>query len=228
MASIKPDVTLKQFQEFVDEVYGITNIREFSFTEVLNNMQRFAMRALKGIRKKDTERSKKNLVLSVSWSISALNMLHIDLDDAMWNRFPYLCSYCGSCPCKCKVEKSETRKTPVGDNSKKPKTLEEYQQMFEKIYPADKRTLEDAGIHLAEEIGELNEAINTYQGTHQKEIFQDVIDEFADVISCMLSVANSLKISVAKELAKIYYENCHVCHKAPCECQYKFVREYRS
>jgi hypothetical protein len=33
---------------------------------------------------------------------------------------------------------------------------------------------------------------------------------------------------MAKELARIYYKNCHVCHKNPCECNFSFVARFKS
>jgi NTP pyrophosphatase (non-canonical NTP hydrolase) len=95
--------------------------------------------------------------------------------------------------------------------------------MFEEIYPAKTRTLADAGVHLAEEVGEVSEAIHNYLGQHKEKQFDDVKLEIADFISCALAVANSANINVAGALAEMYADNCHVCRKAPCICKFSDV-----
>jgi NTP pyrophosphatase (non-canonical NTP hydrolase) len=228
MASVKSDITIKGFQDFCNEVYGSPNRRDFDLESIHSNVERFGMRALKGIRKKNFAKIKKNLLISLSFFNSMFNLLEINSENIVWNRFPYLCSYCASCPCKCTSEKVQTRRKLVVDDSKKPTTLKEYQQMFEHIYPIYGRTLEEGGIHLAEEIGELSEAIMKFRGTHKEEDLNQVILEMADVFSCMMGILNSLHIDVADELTKLYYDNCHVCHHAPCTCVYEFVMDYES
>ncbi|MFH1325601.1 MAG: hypothetical protein ABIH49_02415, partial [archaeon] len=98
MPMIFPDTSIKQFQFFVKEVYEVPNNRHFDIGEMLNHIQRFGMRGLKGIRKKDYEKTKTNLIVSLSFFISVLNRLKIDLENETWQRFPYVCSYCNSLP----------------------------------------------------------------------------------------------------------------------------------
>jgi len=105
MVFVKRDTTIKEYQNFIKEVYGLPNDRYFSIWDMLTNVERFAMRGLKGIRKKDKERTKINLLVSLSWFMSMMNQFHIDIENEIWKRFPYLCSYCASCPCLCKEKK---------------------------------------------------------------------------------------------------------------------------
>lgn len=100
--------------------------------------------------------------------------------------------------------------------------------MFENIYPSSQRNLDQAGIHMAEELGELSEAIQQFLGGHKEKHFQVLIEEAADYLSCAIGVANSTKIDLAREFAKFYHNNCHVCHKAPCICNFSFVAEFQS
>ena len=174
MASIKENTTIKEYQNFVEEVYGLSNDRHFNTWDMLTNIERFTMRGLKGIRKKDTEKTKMNLIIASSWFMSLMNQLHINVGDEVWKRFPYVCSCCGSCPCSCKEKKINKRQKIFVDNDKKPDTLENFQKMFEAIYPSKNRNIEDAGIHLAEEIGELSEAVLAYRGNHKEEDFNKI------------------------------------------------------
>ena len=100
--------------------------------------------------------------------------------------------------------------------------------MFAEIYPPSSRTVAEAGVHLAEEMGEVAEAIHNYLGEHHLKQFNEVKIEIADFISCVMGVANSIGIDVAKELEAKYYENCHVCHKLPCVCSFSAVAALKS
>ncbi|MFH1229852.1 MAG: MazG-like family protein [Candidatus Aenigmatarchaeota archaeon] len=228
MTKVEQETTIRDYQSFVDEIYGLSNDRHFSLGNMLSNIERFTMRGLKGVRKKDYVKTKINLLISLSWFMSLLNRLHIDLEDAVWKRFPYTCSYCASCPCSCKENKVKSRIKVVADNSKKPATLNDFQIMFKNIYPPEKRTVEHAGIHLAEELGEFSESIMIYMGEHKDQLFENVVLESADIFSCIIGMFNSLDINLARELSETFNDNCHVCHKSPCECSFSSVVNYLS
>jgi NTP pyrophosphatase (non-canonical NTP hydrolase) len=227
MPHISQNTTIKEYQNFVNEIYGLSNDRYFSLWDMLSNVERFTMRGLKGIRKKDYEKTKLNILISLSWFSSLLNRLHIDLEDAVWKRFPYLCSYCATCPCSCKERGIKTRENVQISNLKRPSTLEEYQTMFKKIYPPEKRSIEDAGIHLAEELGEFSEAVLKHMGEHKDEFFEEIISESADIFSCIISLFNSLNTNMAKELSIMFSNNCHICRKCPCKCSFNYVVNFK-
>ncbi len=225
--SVSRDATMRQYADFVDAVYGVPNDRGYSVWDMLANMQKFSMRSIKGIRKKDAETVKVNLLISLSWYTSLMNRLHIDVDDIVWHRFPYLCSYCGKMPCACKAEKVERRVAVKGRESMRPKTIREYQEMFRRIYPPESRTLQDAGIHLAEEVGELSETFHIYLGSHREAEFEHILLEAADFYSCVMGVFNSLGVDCPEELEKMFPFNCHVCKNAPCTCSFDFISGYK-
>ena len=99
MASVKQYTTIREYQNFVKEVYGLPNDRYFGVWDMISNVERFTMRGLKGIRKRNKEKTKINLLIAFSWFMSTMNRLHVDIENQVWERFPYLCSYCSSCPC---------------------------------------------------------------------------------------------------------------------------------
>ncbi len=227
MASIKRNTTITEYQNFIREVYGLNNDRYFNTEGMLTQIQRFAMRALKGIRKNDREKTELNLIISLNWFVSLINQLHIKLEEEVWQRFPYLCSYCATSPCSCVTTRPEKRKETVRDENKRPETLADFQTMFQKIYPSENRTLENAGVHLAEELGEFSEAILLYYGQHQDKDFEKITLEAADLFSCFMGVFNSISINLAEALSKIFTENCHVCKKAPCQCTFEDIMEFK-
>ncbi|MCL5407661.1 MAG: hypothetical protein M1429_04155 [Patescibacteria group bacterium] len=227
MPSIKSNTTIHGLQAFTQEVYGVSNDRYFNAWDMLTNVERFLMRGLKGIRKEDQEKIELNLIISLSWYMSLMNQLHINLEENVWHRFPYVCSYCGDLPCSCKSKKVKKRQKITIDNKLRPKTLKEFQIMFEKIYPSTTRTLEHAGIHLAEEIGELSETVLNYRGSHKDDDFKQVTLEAADLFSCYIGVFNSLKSDLATKLSIVFKNNCHVCKKSPCECSFDKIMHFK-
>ncbi len=228
MSSIAQDTALKDYQKFTKEVYEMPNERHFSVHDMLINIQRFTMRGLKGVRKDDVKKSKINFLIALSWFISFLNRLHIDLENEVWSRFPYCCSYCTTCPCSCNEFKIMVRKQISAPDARKPKSLEGFQLMFNEIYPASKRTLEHSAVHLAEELGELSEAILIYLGTHKDKDFEKVKNESADFFSCLVGAFNSLDINISKELSFMFADGCHECKKTPCECDFEKIATFKS
>ena len=227
--SLKKTASLRDLQKFNSNVYALTDDRLYSIWDLLVQQSRFAMRALKGIRKGDRDKTKLNLLISLSFLSAIANRLRIDIEDEVWARFPMRCSYCGRKPCVCREVKSVTRHKSAKINNKlRPVSLKAFQEMFNEIYPVSKRTITDAGIHLAEEIGEMSEAISNYLGQHLEKQFDDIKFEMADVVSCIFGVANSANIDCAKELSMMFVNNCHVCHKAPCICSFSKVIKTKS
>lgn len=228
MTSFSSNQSIQQFQQFIQDVYGVPDDRYYSLYDLLSNQERFTMRALKGIRKGNKQHLKKNLLIAFSWSVAVFNRLHLDIENALWHRFPNFCSYCGHRPCTCHKEKPAQRILRRQSPQQQPQSLNDFQEMFRVIYPPSTRTLAEAGVHLAEEMGEVSEAIQAFLGEHKVSQFDNLKDEAADWVSCMFGVANSAEISIAKELALIYKKGCHVCHRAPCACTYSSVTRYSS
>ena|SRR3989338_797957 len=226
MASFSSKDSLADFQKFNYQVYGPIDDRFYTAAELATQHQRFAMRAIKGIRKGEPVRLKNNLLVSLSFLMAVANRFHIDTEEETWRRFPALCSYCGSRPCVCKSQKPTKRRTLKRDSKLRPKDLANLQKMFESIYPSSTRSAEHAGIHFAEEVGEVGEAIFSFLTSHAEKQFQAMKVEIADCISCLFGIANSAGIDVAKELGTMFKNNCHVCHNLPCTCSFKKVARY--
>ncbi|MDO8647594.1 MAG: hypothetical protein Q7R70_04210 [Candidatus Diapherotrites archaeon] len=227
MANFPENGSIKEFQQFINEVYDLPNDRGFELAEMLANVHRFVTLGIKGIRQGNPEKAKLNFLRSLSWYTSMATRLHIDIEDALWQRFPYLCSYCGNISCTCKAESIPGRRKVDVIESKRPKTMHEFQEMFKRIYPPASRSLEIAGIHLAEEFGELSDAILAFRGERRNSDFETIMKETADYLSTVFGIFNSLNTDLAKELAKNFDNNCFACHKSPCECDYRLVLRFK-
>lgn len=228
MASFDKNDSLAKFQQLVNDIYGENDDRLYSIWDIMSNVERFSMRGLKGIRKGDREKLTVNLLLALSWTMALANRLHVEIEDRVWRRFPMLCSYCAKLPCDCKKIKPKKRVRLTPKYSLRPHTLSSLQEMFEKIYPASSRTLDNAGVHLAEEVGEVSEAIHGYMGEHKQRQLEEIKNEIADLLSCVFGVANSARINVALELASLYSNNCHVCHQEHCTCTFASALGFKS
>lgn len=228
MASVSKDATLRDFQEFIQLIYGIPDDRLFSLSDLISNLERFTMRSLKGIRKGDKNKLQLNLLVSFSWLMAIGNRLHIDVNEVVINRFPYVCSYCQRSPCACRSAKYQSRKKYISKKIFGVTKINDLQEMFDNIYPKSRRTLSEAGVHLAEETGELSEACHSFQGEHKNSQFLSIKNEMADYVSCLLGVANSAEIPMVTALSKMYKNNCHICHKLPCACNFSYVASYNS
>lgn len=228
MAKFTKNKSLKDFQKLIESLYSLPDDRLYSIWDLLTQQQRFAMRALKGIRKGDVGKLKLNLLISLSWIMAVANRLHIEVEDELWKRFPALCSYCGKKPCECRKIKTNKRKEVPVINARKPHNLDGFQKMFQEIYPSEKRTLAEAGVHFAEETGEVSESVHNYLGQHMDIQFDKVKLELADLISCIFGIANSAKIDIADGLGKMFSNGCHVCHKTPCACGFTKVASIKT
>ena len=228
MNQVRPDQSLQQFQSGVAAMYGLADDRHYSIFDLLTQLQRFTMRVLKGIRKGDDEKLRTNLLISCTWLMAIANRLHINVEDQVWERFPALCSYCGLAPCKCKKIHPEKRAEIKHDHSQRPANIKGFQEMFRSVYPPESRTLLDAGVHLAEETGEVSEAIHNFLGQHLQKQFDEIEKEIADYVSCLFGVANSASIDIAPALHDMFKDGSHVCHRTPCTCTFSEVTAFRS
>ena len=102
----------------------------------------------------------------------------------------------------------------------KPVSLRDWQKMFTKIYPNN--VLESA-IHFAEEVGEVNEALQALSSTHQELWFGKVIEELVDVVTNIFGVANCLGLDLADGMAEYFAKGCPSCEQSPCICGFLVV-----
>jgi len=137
----------------------------------------------------------------------------------MWRRFPGVCPYCLFAPCCCK-QRPKKRRLTNGPGEKQPVSLREWQEMFAKVYP---NVVQVSAMHLAEEAGEVNEALLAHSATHNEVWFGKVIEELVDVVTNIFGVANCLGLDLATEMADYFSQGCPKCIRSPCECGYVLV-----
>ncbi|MEP7111815.1 MAG: MazG nucleotide pyrophosphohydrolase domain-containing protein [Ilumatobacteraceae bacterium] len=90
--------------------------------------------------------------------------------------------------------------------------LEEFQRLIDATFGARDRArgVPSSVAWLAEEVGELAQAVR--KGTHDQQVH-----EFADVLAWLTSLANQVGVNLS-EAAQRYANGCPRCSSIPCEC----------
>ena len=149
--------------------------------------------------------------MALSWSFAIANRLHVNLEEKIWERFPGICCHCKLAPCGCKIKSDG-----AGEALPRPQTLRGFQEMFALIYT--NHTLESAALHLAEEIGEVDEAVEFYGGTHSPERLETIAKELVDVLTLMCAVATHMDLDLETEFVELFKNGCQRCRGTPCNC----------
>lgn len=188
------------------------------------------------------DRSKRREVFTVTdalckalgWYFPLLAKMRIkSAEEVIFRKFPFTCPYCRQTPhvdAICKqvrglqgtVNHDSVNEMYRLNYRKMPTSLDEWQDMFQQIYP---RSLDDRGrstIGLLEELGELGEAIRVFE-KHPKYF----IGEAADTFSYLMGIANEHKLrlqaqdsdfSFEDEYLKRYPGLCTQCGSRVCMC----------
>jgi nucleoside phosphorylase/NTP pyrophosphatase (non-canonical NTP hydrolase) len=129
------------------------------------------------------------------------------LEDLVFRKFPYACPYCRKCPHKdpgCKTIEGTVRtvnhaalvRKRKSNISRKPRSLNAWQQMFEEIYPRDLAALGTGRsiVGLLEELGEMAEAVRVFEKYPKY-----FAGEAADVFSYIMGIANEHQLLLRRD-----------------------------
>jgi NTP pyrophosphatase (non-canonical NTP hydrolase) len=176
------------------------------------------------------------LCKALGWFFPLIAKFNVrSIEELVYRKYPYVCPYCRKCPHDesiCKnihgektVDHKSLKNFYIKNQNKKPKTLDEWQLMFQEIYP--RSTYDDNSrsiLGLFEEIGEFAEAFRVFD-RHPKYF----AGEAADVFSYLMGVANEHAIrqkvknpdytfSFGKEFILRYPGLCKHCGFHICVC----------
>ncbi|MEK7658433.1 MAG: hypothetical protein AAB352_01035 [Patescibacteria group bacterium] len=217
---INANSSLENFQELNRKIYTVTNDRSYSIERMCGHIHRHITQVLKAVRKEKHDNTMYHLCMAFSWAMAILNRFHVELANDMWHRFPGLCPYCLCAPCSCKERPLERHRLEGKSKGEKPISLRDWQLMFAKIYP---NSVIESAIHLAEEAGEVDEALQNYSTTHKNDWFWKAVEELVDAITNIFGVANCLNLDLADGLAGFFANGCPKCCHSPCDCDYVTV-----
>lgn len=210
-----PRSSLASFQRLNAKMYGVANDRYYSAEKMFMRLHRHITNILKAVRKKRYRNARYHLCMAFSWSLALFNRYHIELATDMWRRFPGCCPYCTCAPCRCKEKRRAHRRSACMPKRRKPLSLHSWQKMFAAIY---RNAVLESTIHLAEEAGEVNEALHFFLSTLDDRWFDKVIEELVDVVTNIFGVANCLGLDLAVGVAEYFSRGCPRCQKHLCSC----------
>ncbi len=92
-------------------------------------------------------------------------------------------------------------------------TLSEFQKLIREMYLEKDvvRGIDGTFMWLMEEVGELASALRN--GTHEQRL-----EEFADVLAWLATIANVAKVDLAEAVARKYGSGCPGCGNFVCTC----------
>ena len=219
--------TLHEWQVLFNELYREKNEREgLRGVDIWLHVMEEAGEVAKALRKEDYSQLSKDLPDVFAWLCTFANFQNIDLEEAIWNRFPGRCPYClepMNCVCIAEMREIDLRQLEFHQRKRNnmPETCEQWVSMFRKIYGNVNSILsrQSIGFHLMEEIGEVARSI-------RKKDFQEIEAEIADVFAWLLAILMKVpELNSLNEMTwDIYPGLCKKCHEKPCQCD-PFARQ---
>jgi len=230
-------VTLDDLYYMVSHIYSDQNSHRHVSATFAHFVEVCGMLSIHDRRKKREEITVvSSLCKALGWFFPLMAKFRVaSIEELIFRKFPYVCPYCRKCPhndAECKsvrgTEKTVNHKALIKkyeeNLARKPASLDEWQAMFQSIYP---RSAEDRSarstLGLLEELGELAEAIRVFE-RHPKYF----AGEAADVFSYIMGIANEhglrmeqekdIKFSFEAEFFKRYPGMCLQCGYEICVC----------
>lgn len=237
-SGLKTFWSLGQWQEHMDDLYSDVNSRREPL-ETFARLTEMAAGTARGVREEDEELIQKYPPRFMAWLLGLSNQLDIDLEQATFDYYPGVCTYCrksSNCACSVTDEKNERISDEediirLKQKREKPSNLDEWVGMFNKIYGNvnEKIGEEDLLFHLLEELGEVCEIVRHYTITDEKleewsdQVTPDDIEtrlrqEISDLFAWYCGLSNIMGVQVDHRMKMTYEESCPQCNKKPCSC----------
>ena len=172
---------------------------------------------------------------ALAWWFSLCGKLGVRSVEAMlWDKFPGHCPYCQLPhhePDRCTEMKAASpgprwaSLATLGSVGDRPKTVSEWQLMFNKIYPVNQGDqFGPAFARLYEELAELSEAVRVFSSVPGY-----FLSEASDVFAWLMKIQNLIDdkagrigaqrgFYIGQRLAKAYPNACRDCGRAICSC----------
>jgi pyrimidine deaminase RibD-like protein/NTP pyrophosphatase (non-canonical NTP hydrolase) len=186
-------------------------------------------------KKKTGPKAETFLPKALAWWFTLCGKLGItSASELLWLKFPGVCPYCQReehdqtfCGAKKKANPVPQWKElkALGYKKKRPKGLAEWQRMFRSIYKVhNKPEFETTFARLAEELGELAEAVRVFPASPGY-----VLSEAADVFAWLMNIQNNIDFRDEKSeedygrlleesVCRAYPDYCKDCRQQRCIC----------
>lgn len=209
--------TVREFQQMNYHIYGNVNRRYSNFDLIMRLLEEICA-VVEIARKDELEELPAQLARTFSWWTAVGTRFGIDLQDALWNKYPDVCPYClRKENCSCAIEhssipdKERTLRRLRRDRGAEPKSLAQHQALHRRLYYRQNRRILviQTAAHLAEEAGEISK-----EARHHNQ--EGLSDEMADVASWMFALANRVEMDLAEEVWRLYPCECEKCGQTIC------------
>lgn len=146
------------------------------------------------------------LCKALGWYFPLMAKLRVrSVEELIFRKYPYACPYCRKTPHEDKICKTVRGTEQTVDHaairrlydrhaSRKPRNLDEWQHMFQEIYPRSTEDRARSTLGLFEELGELAEAVRVFE--RYPKYFAG---EAADTFSYLMGIANEYCLREAQE-----------------------------
>lgn len=209
--------TVGEYQRMFASIYTRANKRYSDDRLFLRLIKEISI-VMELARKDEREKQPEQLARTYSWLNAFANRLGVDLQEALWHKYPNVCAYCmRPKDCSCAIEhpdipdKDAVLRRLRRDRSKEPKLLKDHQELHRQLYGKQNRRILPINIaaHLSEEVGEMcDDYISGNRGRLESEM--------VDAISWIFALANYLMIDMAEKIWEQYPYECEKCHETVC------------
>jgi len=243
-ASITDSINSEQYEKLskrsLDEWYESINKIYWNRNYYQGVAQTFShlVEVIGGLSLLASEKKKENIIpenympKAIAWWLALCGKLGINsVEEMLWDKFPNICPYCQLNPHIDRIcsDKKLASKGPdwatlkkLGTNKMKPKSVGDWQLMFDTIYPVTSTDeYKPIFARLIEELGELSEAIRVFPA--EPGYF---LSEACDVFAWLMRIQNTFDSKKHNKvgdllnigLAKNYPEICLDCNQSVCSC----------
>jgi NTP pyrophosphatase (non-canonical NTP hydrolase) len=221
-ANLEKPKTLYDMQRMNEYIYGERNRANYTTEQLVARLVEETTHLLELVRKDYRRGFGKKIADVVSWHSAVTNRLKIDIQDAMWEKYPGVCSYClRPRDCQCGIEHPEEikdkdfrlRSYRLYRDGREPHTFVEHQALHARLYAWQhkKEFPIIVASHIVEEAGEVSEAFRHEHWEHMEE-------EMADVLGWAFTLANRMEIDLSDTIWEYYPYACPDCKAGPCVC----------
>ncbi len=230
---MKPQ-SVKDFQGMFYEIYHELNTRCYNKNgELIARLNEEISCLMEHARKDRRSAFREQLANIFSWHIAVANRLDINIQEALWYKYPGICPYCfkdKDCVCGTEHPEVEDKELKLAQLRREyaghePQTLAEHQALHKRLYgwQHERELPIIIAAHLVEEGGEVSHAYRHFMMAKdqiEKDCWRNrAREEMADVLSWMFALANRLEFDLADAIWEYYPNQCVKCHEKPCACK---------
>lgn len=205
------------------QMYGNTNaVNHPSLQDRYFQLLAVFLKLQKATRKNDLDGARRVLPQLFAWTFACMNHFPgLDVDLAMSRKYPTKCGFCRNSPCTCSLDSRPDFQ--VTDETAINRSIQGWQTHIFTLYGENNRQrgLLQIQSRLAEEIVELGAHAGglEYVNVEPMVAIEKISEEFADVLSWIMSLASFLEVNLESLILGTYGTLCPSCEKPVCICK---------